>query len=115
MPQQRSHKTRSRTAEPRWGNQTVHKLWMANGIKPHIRRAFKISNDKRFEAKFRDVIGLYHNTPDRALACAVTRRASARPWREPNPASPWASQGSRRRAHGTALHFDLVVLDSSLC
>jgi transposase len=27
-------------------NQTVHKLWRANGIKPHVTRTFKLSNDK---------------------------------------------------------------------
>jgi len=30
-------------------NQTVHKLWAANGIKPHIKRTFKISNDLHFD------------------------------------------------------------------
>ena len=30
-------------------NQTVHKLWQANDIKQHIKRTFKLSNDKHFE------------------------------------------------------------------
>jgi hypothetical protein len=34
-------------------------LWAANDIKPHLSRTFKLSNDKQFEAKFWDVIGLY--------------------------------------------------------
>jgi len=29
-------------------NQTVHKIWQANDIKPHLTRTFKISNDRRF-------------------------------------------------------------------
>ena len=37
---------------------TVHALWQANDIKPHLTRTFKLSNDPQFEAKFWDVIGL---------------------------------------------------------
>ena len=46
---------------------TVQRLWRANEIKPHITRTFKISNDKDFEAKFWDVIGLYLDPPERSL------------------------------------------------
>lgn len=31
---------------------TVQRLWSANDIKPHATRAFKLSDDKRFEKKF---------------------------------------------------------------
>jgi len=37
---------------------TVQRLWSANDIKPHVVRTFKLSNDKQFETKFWDVIGL---------------------------------------------------------
>lgn len=45
---------------------TAQRLWSANAIKPHVTRTFKLSNDKNFEKKFGDVIGLYLNPPDRA-------------------------------------------------
>ena len=64
-------------------------LWSANSIKPHVIRTFKLSNDKNFEKKFWDVIGLYLNPPDRALGCCVVmKRASARHWNVRNPAFP---------------------------
>ncbi len=28
---------------------TVHKLWAANDLKPHLTRTFKLSNDPHFE------------------------------------------------------------------
>jgi transposase len=61
------HSVRSmaRTADVSVG--TVHALWQANDIKPHLTRTFKLSNDPQFEAKFWDVIGLYLNPPDKAL------------------------------------------------
>jgi hypothetical protein len=40
---------------------SVQRLWAASEIKPRLSRTFKLSTDKRFEEKFRDVIGLYLN------------------------------------------------------
>src|ERR1700738_745825 len=37
---------------------SVQRLWPASDIKPHLSRTFKLSNDKRFEEKFWDVIGV---------------------------------------------------------
>lgn len=42
---------------------TIQKIWSARGIRPHLVRTFKLSNDKRFEQKLRDVISLYRNPP----------------------------------------------------
>jgi hypothetical protein len=36
---------------------SVQRLWAASDIEPHLSRTFKLSNDKRFEEKFWDVIG----------------------------------------------------------
>ena len=74
---------------------TVQRLWRANELKPHVTRTFKLSRDKHFEAKFWDVIALTSIRRTGRWCCAVTRRASARPWSELNPAYPWASATSR--------------------
>ena len=50
---------------------SVQRLWAANDIKPHLSRTFKLSNDKRFEQKFWDVIGL--SRPTREGSRAVLR------------------------------------------
>lgn len=34
---------------------TVHALWQANDIKPHLTGTFKLSNDPQFETKFWDI------------------------------------------------------------
>ena len=34
---------------------TVQRIWSKNGLKPHITRIFKLSNDPDFEAKYWDV------------------------------------------------------------
>ena len=40
---------------------TVQRVWSARGLKPHVVRTFKLSNDPRFEEKLIDVVGLYLN------------------------------------------------------
>ena len=37
---------------------TVQRIWSKNGLKPHVVKKFKLSNDPEFEKKFWDVIGL---------------------------------------------------------
>lgn len=54
---------------------SVQRLWAANDIKPHLSRTFKLSNDKRFEAKFWDVIGLYLDPPDKALVLCCDEKS----------------------------------------
>jgi DNA-binding transcriptional ArsR family regulator len=44
---------------------TIQRIWSARGLKPHRVETFKLSNDKRFEKKLVDVVGLYLNPPVR--------------------------------------------------
>ena len=49
------------------GHTSVQRIWHAHGLKPHLTRGFKLSNDKQFVEKVQDVVGLYLNPPDKAL------------------------------------------------
>src|ERR1700704_1516417 len=40
---------------------SVGRIWAEAGLKPHLVRRFKISNDPQFEEKVTDVVGLYMN------------------------------------------------------
>ena len=57
---------------------SVQRIWEAHGLKPHLAKTFKLSNDKQFAEKVKDVVGLYLNPPDKALVLASTRRAKSR-------------------------------------
>ena len=49
----------------------VQRVWNAHGLKPHLTRTFKLSNDPNFVEKLVDVVGLYLNPPEHALVlCA---------------------------------------------
>ena len=54
----------------------VHRTWKANGLKPHLVKTFKVSNDPRFEEKLRDVVGLYLNPPENALVISADEKTS---------------------------------------
>ena len=54
----------------------VHRVWQSHGLKPHLIRTFKVSNDPRFEEKLHDVVGLYLNPPENAVAFSVDEKSS---------------------------------------
>jgi hypothetical protein len=39
----------------------VHRVWQRHHVQPHRVERFKLSNDPHFEAKVRDIVGLYLN------------------------------------------------------
>lgn len=53
----------------------VQRVWKANGLRPHMVRTFKLSNDPRFEEKLVDVVGLYLNPPEKALVLSVDEKS----------------------------------------
>lgn len=55
---------------------TVQRIWSARGLKPHLVKTFKLSNDKRFEEKLVDVVGLYLNPPDNAVVLCMDEKSS---------------------------------------
>jgi transposase len=55
---------------------TVQRVWKARGLKPHLVKTFKLSNDPRFEEKLVDVVGLYLNPPDQAIVLCMDEKSS---------------------------------------
>ena len=54
---------------------TVERVWHDNGLKPHLVKTFKVSNDKQFAEKLVDVVGLYLNPPERALVFSCDEKS----------------------------------------
>ena len=54
----------------------VQRVWKANGLKPHLTRNFKLSNDPHFVEKLTDVVGLYLNPPEHALVLCADEKTS---------------------------------------
>ena len=53
---------------------TVQRIWAARGLKPHLVKTFKLSNDKRFEEKLVDVVALYVDPPDNAVVLCMDEK-----------------------------------------
>lgn len=54
---------------------TVNRVWQAHGLKPHLVKTFKVSNDPRFAEKLRDVVGLYLHPPEHALVLSCDEKS----------------------------------------
>ena len=66
----------------------VQRVWKANGLKPHLVKTFKVSNDPRFEEKLRDVVGLYLNPPENALVISADEKTSIQALDRTQPGLP---------------------------
>src|SRR5579864_7396664 len=88
----------------------VNRVWMANGLKPHLSRTFKLSNDKRFIEKVIDVVGLYLNPPEHALVLCVDEKSQIQALDRTQPGLPLKRGRSQTMTHdykrnGTATLF----------
>jgi transposase len=67
---------------------SVQRVWHANGLKPHLVRTFKLSNDPNFLEKLEDVIGLYMNPPENALVFCVDEKSQIQALDRTQPGLP---------------------------
>ncbi len=95
-------------------NQTVHKLWAANGIKPHIKRTFKISNDPQFETKFWDIIGLYLNPSDRMLVLCCDEKSQCQALERTQLPLPLGLNGKVRTGTHDYIRHGTITLFAAL-
>jgi transposase len=66
----------------------VNRVWQANGLKPHLHRTFKVSNDRHFIEKVVDVVGLYLNPPEHALVICVDEKTQIQALDRTQPSLP---------------------------
>ncbi len=93
------HSVRSMARAAQVSVGTVHALWQANDIKPHLTRTFQLSNDPQFETKFWDIMGLYLNPPDRALVVCCDEKSQCQALERIQPGLPLGVGHIKTRAH----------------
>lgn len=54
---------------------SVRRIWHRNGLKPHLVRAFKVSNDPQFAEKLEAIVGLYLNPPEHAIVLCADEKS----------------------------------------
>ena len=112
--------TRPKKPRTRWSVRTmaqevgispdsVHRIWQANDIRPHVIRTFKLSNDPRFEEKFWDVIGLYLDPPEKAVVLCCDEKSQCQALERTQPGLPLGIGEIRTRTHDYTRHGTITL------
>jgi len=99
---------------------TVRRIWKRHGLKPHLFRTFKVSNDPDFAEKLEDVVGLYLAPPERAIVFSVDEKSQIQALDRTQPGLPLkkgrcGTMTHDYKRHGTTTLFAaLNTIDGSI-
>ena len=67
---------------------TIGRIWRKFELKPQVSDRFKLSSDPLFVEKVVDVVGLYHNPPDKAVVLCVDEKSQIQALDRSQPVLP---------------------------
>src|SRR5690348_5861144 len=105
LPRDATHWSRSSMAR-RSGlsESTVGRIWRKFDLKPHLIDGFKLSTDPLFVEKVVDVVGLYHNPPEKAVVLCVDEKSQVQALDRSQPVLPMMPGMPERRTHDYLRH-----------
>ncbi|WP_192748371.1 IS630 family transposase [Actinopolymorpha pittospori] len=83
---------------------TIGRIWRRFELKPHVVDGFKLSTDPLFIEKVVDVIGLYHNPPEKAVVLCVDEKSGVQALDRSQPVLPAMPGMPERRSHDYVRH-----------
>ena len=83
---------------------TVGRIWRKFDLKPHLQDSFKLSADPFFVEKVVDVVGLYHNPPEKAVVLCVDEKSQIQALDRSQPVLPMMPGMPERRTHDYLRH-----------
>mgnify|MGYP003646402152 CR=1 FL=1 len=97
---------------------SVGRIWAEAGLKPHLTKGFKVSNDPMFEEKVTDIVGLYLDPPERAVVLCVDEKSQIQALDRTQPGLPLkkgraATMTHDYKRHGTTTLFAALDVRSS--
>ena len=67
---------------------TIGRIWRRFDLKPHVSDGFKLSSDPLFVEKVVNVVGLYHNPPEKAVVLCVDEKSGTQALDRSQPVLP---------------------------
>jgi len=105
LPLNATHWSRSSmAARSGLSRSTVGRIWRKFDLKPHLADGFKLSTDPLFVEKVVDVVGLYHNPPDKAVVLCVDEKSGTQALDRSQPVLPMMPGMPERRSHDYVRH-----------
>jgi len=83
---------------------TIGRIWKKFDLKPHLQDSFKLSSDPFFVDKVVDVVGLYHNPPEKAVVLCVDEKSQIQALDRSQPVLPMMPGMPERRTHDYLRH-----------
>jgi transposase/DNA-binding XRE family transcriptional regulator len=83
---------------------TIGRIWRDFGLKPHQADTFKLSTDPLFVEKVVDVVGLYHNPPEKAVVLCTDEKSQVQALDRSQPVLPMMPGMPERRSHDYVRH-----------
>jgi transposase len=83
---------------------SVQRIWHEHGLKPHLTRSFKVSNDPEFAEKVKDIAGLYLDPPERAIVLAVDEKSQIQALDRTQPGLPMKKGRAGTMTHDYKRH-----------
>src|SRR6201987_308256 len=89
---------------------SVQLIWHPHGLQPHRVRQFKLSRDRQFVTKLRDIVGLYVDPPAHAVVLSVDEKSQIQALDRTQPGLPMkkgrcATMTHDYKRHGTTTLF----------
>jgi Integrase core domain. len=80
--------TRTMAATVGVSEASVRRIWQAHGLKPHLVKSFKVSNDPQFAQKLGAIVGLYLNPPEHAIVLSAHEKSQIQALDRTQPGLP---------------------------
>jgi len=120
-PQDATHwSTRTMAKAQGLSKMAIQRIWKLHGLQPHRFETFKLSRDKQFVEKLRDVVGLYLSPPEKALVLSVDEKSQIQALDRTQPGLPMKKGRCETMTHDykrhgtTTLFAALNMLDGTV-